>query len=124
MKLLAVIAPPPDIYHGCPTHKTIWEEKFTPVNMTSCVRQNVRKHREIKDGEHYIALEIYLKLDFLAKRKVTSSESRGYMGISGKGVTTSLDLRTKSPNKKKKSWIAITDITNQYFRKFIKKFNN
>ena len=39
-------------------------------------------------------------------------------------MTTSLDLRTKSPNKEQNSWIAITDITNQFFRNFPKEFNN
>ena len=43
---------------------------------------------------------------------------------SGKGLTTSLTLRTKKPNKKQKSRISITGITNQYFRKFLRKFNN
>ena len=42
----------------------------------------------------------------------------------GKGVTTSLNLRTKGSNKKQKSRFSITEITNQDFRKFSKKFNN
>ena len=42
------------------------------------------------------------------------------MRISGKGLTTSLTLRTKIPKKKQHSSIASTDITNQYFRKFLK----
>ena len=54
MKLLAVVTPP-SIYHGLSTWKTFWEEKFTPVNTTSFGRRNVRKHRDIKNGEQYIA---------------------------------------------------------------------
>ena len=46
------------------------------------------------------------------------------MGRSGKGVTTSLDLSTKSPNKKQKARVAITDIINQDFSKFLKEFNS
>ena len=46
------------------------------------------------------------------------------MGISGKGLTTSLILSTKSQNKKQKVRISITDITNQYFRKLLWEFNN
>ena len=46
------------------------------------------------------------------------------MGRLGKGLITSLSLRTKRSNKKQKSKFAITDITNQYFRKLLKKFNN
>ena len=44
MKFLAV-ATPPSIYYGFYNWKTIWEEKFTPVNMRSCVSQNVRKYK-------------------------------------------------------------------------------
>ena len=92
--------------------------------MTSCGRYNIRKRRKIKNGEQYIALEISFKLDCLDKRGVASSESRDYMVRSGKGLTTSLTLRTKRPNKKQKARTAITDITNQYFRKLIKYFSN
>ena len=66
MKLLAVVTPP-SIYHGLSTRKTLWEEKFTSeekftlgelsaVNMKNCVRQNVRKHREIKGSYKYVTL--------------------------------------------------------------------
>ena len=62
MKLLAVVTPP-SIYHGCSTRKTFGEEKFTigefsAVNMKNCGRQNVRKHRDIKDSEKYVTLDI------------------------------------------------------------------
>ena len=46
------------------------------------------------------------------------------MVISGKWLTTSLTLGIKSPNKKQKAGTSITDITNQYFRKLLKDFNN
>ena len=39
-------------------------------------------------------------------------------------LTTSLALRTKSTNKKQKAGFDITDITKQYFRKFLKNFGN
>ena len=42
----------------------------------------------------------------------------------GKGLTNFLGLRTKSTNKKQKARFAITDITNQDLRKFLKEFNN
>ena len=58
---------PTSIYHGCYTQKKFWEDNFTPVNITSCVRQNVRKHREINNGEQKITLDISLKLDFMYK---------------------------------------------------------
>ena len=40
------------------------------------------------------------------------------------GMTTSLVLSTKSPNKKQKVRFFITDIANQDFRHFLKKFKN
>ena len=65
MKKLSVVTPPPDIYHDCSTQKTSWEEKFKPVNMKSCGRCNVRKHRDIKNGDQYIILDIYSNIDCL-----------------------------------------------------------
>ena len=50
MNFLTVVTPPLDIYHGCSTRKASWEENFAPMNMTSCGRRNVRKHREINNG--------------------------------------------------------------------------
>ena len=41
-----------------------------------------------------------------------------------KGLSTSLDLRTKRSNKKQKDRFSITDINIQDFRKFINNFNN
>ena len=73
MNLLAVVTSPPSIYHGCSTQNNFWEEKFTPEDMKSCGRLNVSKHREIKNGEKYIALEISLDVDCLNTREVTSS---------------------------------------------------
>ena len=46
------------------------------------------------------------------------------MGRTGKGLTTSLALMTKSSNNKQKERFTITDITNQDLRNFLKKFNN
>ena len=62
MKLLAVVTPP-SIYHGYSTWKTLCREiftlgEFTAVNMKSCGRRNVRKHKDIKDSDKYITLDI------------------------------------------------------------------
>ena len=46
------------------------------------------------------------------------------MEISGKGLTVSLSIITKSTNKKQKSWTAITDITNNDFSKLPNYFIN
>ena len=48
---------------------------------------------EIKNGEQYITSDISLKFGNLDKIKVTSSEPKYYLGISGKGVITSLGLK-------------------------------
>ena len=46
------------------------------------------------------------------------------MGRSGKRLINSLTLSIKIPNKKQKTSIYITDITNQYFRNLLKMFNS
>ena len=46
------------------------------------------------------------------------------MVIPGKGLATSLALGTKIPNKKQNARIAITGITNLYFRKLLNNFKN
>ena len=46
------------------------------------------------------------------------------MLITGKGVTTYLALSNKKSNNKQKARFYITAITNQDFRKFLKKFDN
>ena len=46
------------------------------------------------------------------------------MDIPGKGMTNFLALRTKISNKKQKAGFDITDISNQDFRKFLKRFNS
>ena len=46
---------------------------FIPVNMTGCVRLNVRTHMEIKDGDLYIALDIPLEIGWLKNREFNSS---------------------------------------------------
>ena len=124
MKFLEVLTPPPNIYHCCSICNNFLEEKFTPVNMASCVRRNVRKHRETNNGDQYILVEISSNIYCLENREFISSESRDYMVRPGEGLNTSLDLRTKSPNKKQKTRFSITDINNQDFRNFPKEFKN
>ena len=91
MKFLVVVTPP-SIHHGCSTRKTFWEENFTGkkylfqfVNMKTCVRCKVRKHKEIKGSDKIVTLNISVKFDSLNKMKTTSSESKGKLGRSGKG---------------------------------------
>ena len=88
-------------------HDKLWNAQF-------------RKRREIKNGDQYISSAISLDLDCLENSEFTSSESRDYIGISGKGMTTYMTIRTKITNKKQKARFAITDIINQYFIKLLK----
>ena len=82
MKFLVVLAPP-SIYHGCSTLKMFWEEKFTgkqdlfqSVNMKNCGRHKVMKHKEIKDSEQCVTLNISEKFDSLNNMETTSSSSK------------------------------------------------
>ena len=59
--------------------------EFTPVNKKIFGRHNVRKHREIKNCEKYIILDISLKYGSLEKMKITSSDPKDNLGISERG---------------------------------------
>ena len=119
MKFLVVGTPPP-IYHGCSTRKTFWEEEFTgkqdlfqSVNIKNCGRCKVRKHKDIRSSEKCVTLNISEKFDSLNKMETTSSESKGKLGRSGKGLVTDLSLKTKSRSKKyKKARYAMKDLSN------------
>ena len=43
------------------------------MNTKNYGRQNVRKHRNINNGEQYVVLDISLKFGNLDKMKITSS---------------------------------------------------
>ena len=110
MKFLVVVTPL-SIYHGCSTRKTFWEEKFTgkqdlfqSVNMKNCGRHKVRKHKEIRGSDKCVILNVSAKFDSMNKMETTSSESKGKLGRSGKGLVTALALKTKvgSKNTKRK----------------------
>ena len=101
MKLLAVVTTL-YIYHGCSTRRKFWEENltgeeklFSAVNIKNGGRRNVRKHKEIKGSDKYVTLDISLKFDNLDKMKITSSESKGKLEISGRGLITSLGFKAK-----------------------------
>ena len=133
MNILAVVTPP-YIYHGLSTMKTFWEEhftgeekftlgEFTAVKLKNCGCRNVRKHREIKNSDKYTTLEISLKFGSLDKMGITSSEPKDNLGISGKGLITSLGLKAKSrPKKYKKSRYAIRNISMRELSNIIREF--
>ena len=133
MKLLSVVTPP-YIYHSCSTRKTLWEEKFTggekftlgefsAVNMKNCGCHNVRKHRDIKGSDKYITLDILLKCGSLDKIRIASSDPKDNLGISGKGLTTSLGIKSKeSPKKYKKERYTIVNVIMKDLYSIIREF--
>ena len=46
------------------------------MNMKNCGLRNVSKHREIKNGEKYIILDISLKMSSMENMEITSSEPK------------------------------------------------
>ena len=67
-------------------------------------RRIVRKHKDIKNDDQFIALGISFKFDNEEKIKITSSQHKYYLGISGKGFITplGLDIIRRSINNKRK----------------------
>ena len=70
------------------------------MKMKNCGCRNVRKHRDIKDSDKYITLDISLKFDSLENMKTTSLESEVKLERSGKGLITSLGFKTKATSQK------------------------
>ena len=63
--------------------------------MKNCGRRKVRKHKDIKGNDKIVTLNVSAKFDSLNKMKITSSESKGKLGRSGKGLVTALAFKTK-----------------------------
>ena len=124
MKLLAVVTLP-SIYHSCSTWKNLWGEEVTLVSMKNCTYRNVRKHRDINNGEQYIALGISIKFGNLNKIKITSSESKSHLGITGKELTTSLGLKVIRKLKKvERAKFSITEFSRKYLYNIIREFKD
>ena len=98
---------------------------FSDVNMKNCGCGNVRKHREIKGSDKYVALHISLKFDSLDKMKIISSYSKEKLEKSGKGLIASLGFKSKlRPHKYKKARYSIKNISKKYLLNIIKEFEN
>ena len=127
MKILSIVTSS-SIYHCCSTRKTFWEEKFTldeftSLNMQNFGHRNVRKYREIKNGEKYITLDIFLKFVSLDKMQITLSEPKYYLRRSVKGLITSLVLKNIVMSKKKKNLrYTITNVIMTDISKIVKEF--
>ena len=93
------------------------------MNMKKYGCCNVRKHREIKSGEKYITFDILLKFGSLDKMKITSSEPKDNLVRSGKGLITSLGLKTNVWSKKiKTARYSITNVSMKYLSNIINEF--
>ena len=72
------------------------------MNIKKFGSRKFRKHKEIKGSDKCVTLNIYgilnisEKFDDLNKMETTSSESKVELEISGKGLVTSLALKTKA----------------------------
>ena len=81
-----------------------WEEnfklgEFSAVNTKNCDRRNVREHKDIKENEEYITLDISLKFVSMENMRITSLGPKDYLGRSGKGLITSTGLNTNVGSK-------------------------
>ena len=74
---------------------------FSAVSMKHCGCRNISKHREIKDSDKYVTLDISLKYDSLENMKIKSSKSKEKLEISGKGLITSMGFKAKEKSHKK-----------------------
>ena len=90
--------------------------------MKNCGRRKVSKHKEIKGSDKIVTLNISAKFDSLNKMKTTSSESKGKLGISGKGLVTALVFKNKVGSQKyKKARYAIKNVSKKDLLKIIKE---
>ena len=77
-----------------------------------------------KGSDKYVTLDISLKFDSLRKMKITSSESKGKLERSGKGLITSLGFKAKVILQKyKKARYAIGNVSNKDLSKIIREFD-
>ena len=70
--------------------------------MKNCGRRKVSKHKGIKGSDKCVTLNISEKFDSMNNMETTSSDSKGKLGRSVKGLVTSLALKTKARSKKYK----------------------
>ena len=110
---LSWLLPSEDVLGGTVHSKEIL---FLAVNMKNCGRRNIRKYKVIKSSDKYVILDIPSKFDSLNKMKITSSESKGKLERSGKGLIASLGLKAKvRPQEYKKARYAIRNIIKKEF---------
>ena len=86
-------------------------------------RRKVKKHKEVRSSDKIVTLNVSVKFDSLNKMETTSSESKGKLGRSVKGLVTALDHKTKVGSQKyKKSRYAIRNFSVKDLSDIIKEF--
>ena len=91
--------------------------------MKNCGRRKVRKHKEIKGSDKIVTLNVSAKFASLNNMKTTSSESKGKLRRSGKGLVTALYFKTKVRSQKyKKARYAIRNFSKKDLSKIIIEF--
>ena len=91
--------------------------------MKNCVRRKVRKHKEIRGSDKCVTLNVSEKFDSLNNMETTSSESKGKLGRSVKGLVTAISLKTKVRSKKyKNTRYAIGNVSMKDLSNIIKEF--
>ena len=65
-------------------------------------RCKVMKHKEIKGSDKIVTLNVSANFYSLNKMETTSSDPKGKLGTSGKGLVTALALKTKVRSKNTK----------------------
>ena len=96
---------------------------FLSVNMKNCGRCKVKEHKEIKDSDKIVTLDISAKFDSLNKMETTYSESKEKLERSGKGLLTALDFKSKVRLPKyKKARHSIGNVSEKDLLKIIKEF--
>ena len=91
--------------------------------MKNCGRCKVRKHKQIKDSDKIVNLDISAKFDSLNKMKTAFSESKEKLEISEKGLVTALDFKTKVRSPKyKRARYDLGNVSEKDLSKIIKEF--
>ena len=86
-------------------------------------RRKVRKQKEIKGSEKIVTLNVSENFDSMNNMETTSSESKGKLERSGKGLVTALAFKTKLRSQKyKKARYAIGNVSKKDLLKIIKEF--
>ena len=81
------------------------------------------KNKETKGSDKIVTLNVSAKFDSLNNMETTSSESKGKLRRSGKGLVTALAFKTKVRSQKyKKARYAIRNVSKKDLSKIIKEF--